>query len=545
MSIRRFLLLLAALLCLSGTAGAQILLGRGARAAMENAEAENAALRAKVDSLLEVIEALRSLEITEAEEQEEALAPVVEYTAQLTDSLLGQWYRDRLAQDEVITENLDSVSFVSNVPDSVLIARLERMNAYITLPFNETVKNYMILYSEKMPTKMGRILGMANYYMPIFEEAFARYEMPLELKYMAIIESALDPTARSRAGALGIWQFMYTTGRSYGLKITSYIDERMDVEKAADAAARYLMDAYRIFGDWCLAISSYNCGAGNVNKAIRRAGGKRDFWSIYPYLPRETRGYMPAFVGAMYAMTYYKEYGLVPAPTPLPIASDTLEIRRNLHFKQVSEVVGVPIELLREMNPQYIHDIIPGAGGSCILKIPFEYTGNFIEHADTVYAHKADSLISEKVIKNIAEGGNGSGAVIYRVKSGDNLGKIARQYHVSVAQLRRWNGISGSMLRIGQRLTVYPGGSGAPAASASSSATAKSASTASGSKTAQSSAPKVFGSGNYTVYTVKSGDSLYSIAKLFPGVSANDIMSFNGITSSIKPGMQLRIPSAK
>ena len=542
MSLRRTLLLLAALVCLSGTANAQLLRGRGSRAELENAEAENAELRSKVDSLLEVIEALRSLEITEGEAQEEALAPVVEYTAQLTDSLLGQWYQDRLTQDEVLEENLDSVRFVSHVPDSVLVARLEKMNAYITLPFNETVKNYMILYSEKMPTKMGHILGMANYYMPIFEETFARYQMPLELKYMAIIESALDPTARSRAGALGIWQFMYTTGRSYGLKITSYVDERMDVEKAADAAARYLLDAYKIFGDWCLAISSYNCGAGNVNKAIRRAGGKRDFWSIYPYLPRETRGYMPAFVGAMYAMTYYKEYGLVPAPTPMPIATDTLEIHRNLHFKQVSEVVGVPIELLREMNPQYVHDIVPGASGSYILKLPFEFTGDFIALQDTLYAHKADSLISEKVIKSIAEGGDGSGAVIYRVKSGDNLGKIAQMYHVSVAQLRRWNGINGSMLRIGQRLTVYPGGSGAPRTSGSSSSGSSASSSGSTSASTANSAPTVFGSGDYTTYTVKSGDSLYSIAKKYPGVSANDIMKFNGISSSIKPGMTIRIP---
>ena len=542
MYLRRTILLLIALLSLTGPASAQLLRGWGNRAGRENTEAENAELRAKVDSLLEVIEALRSVEIAEAEDQEEALEPVIEYTAQLTDSLLGQWYQDRLAQDEVIEDNLDSVRYVSNVPDSVLVARLERMNAYITLPFNETVKNYMILYSEKMPTKMGRILGMANYYMPIFEEAFARYEMPLELKYMSIIESALEPTARSRAGALGIWQFMYTTGRSYGLKITSYVDERMDVEKAADAAARYLLDAYKIFGDWCLAISSYNCGAGNVNKAIRRAGGKRDFWSIYPYLPRETRGYMPAFVGAMYAMTYYKEYGLVPAPTPMPIASDTMEIHRNLHFKQVSEVVGVPIELLREMNPQYIHDIVPGASGSYILKIPYDYTGNFIALQDTLYAHKADSLISEKVIKNIAEGGNGSGAIIYRVKSGDNLGKIAQMYHVSVAQLRRWNGISGSMLRIGQRLTVYPGGSGAPRTTSSGSSSGSTASGSTGTASTANSAPTVFGSGDYTTYTVKSGDSLYSIAKRYPGVSANDIMKFNGITSSIKPGMTIKIP---
>ena len=459
MGFRRFLLLLAALLCLSGTAGAQILLGRGARAAMENAEAENAALRAKVDSLLEVIEALRSLEITEAEEQEEALAPVVEYTAQLTDSLLGQWYRDRLAQDEVITENLDSVAFVSNVPDSVLIARLERMNAYITLPFNETVKNYMILYSEKMPTKMGRILGMANYYMPIFEEAFARYEMPLELKYMAIIESALDPTARSRAGALGIWQFMYTTGRSYGLKITSYIDERMDVEKAADAAARYLMDAYRIFGDWCLAISSYNCGAGNVNKAIRRAGGKRDFWSIYEFLPRETRGYVPAMVGAMYACRYASEYGLRPEPKALPEYVATFKISKNLHFAQISEVMGIPIDDLRDLNPQYYKDIIPGGGN--VLRLPVNYSSEFLDLQDSIYRYKSNIMFAARIEdgREVVQGRpvpttQGTSWVYYKVKSGDNLGKIAKKYHTTVKQLKTWNNLKSDMIRPGQRLKV-------------------------------------------------------------------------------------------
>ena len=234
--------------------------------------------------------------------------------------------------------------FTTDVPDSVLIQRLLQMNSFISLPYNETVKNYMILYSEKMPRKMGELLGLSEYYMPIFEETFRRYDLPLELKYVAIIESALNPRAQSRVGATGMWQFMYRTALNYGLRIDSYVDERMDPVASADAAARYFRDAYRIFGDWALAISSYNCGSGNVNKAIKRAGGRRDFWSIYDYLPRETRGYVPAMVGAMYAFRYAKEYGLSPEPVPVPTYVDTFHIHRNLHLGQVSEMLGLQLQ---------------------------------------------------------------------------------------------------------------------------------------------------------------------------------------------------------
>ena len=370
-----------------------------------------------------------------------------------TDSLLSVWYISTRLKSYLPEEIPDSARFTSNVPDSVLVQRLEKMNSFISLPFNETVKNYMILYSEKSREKMEHILGVSNYYMPIFEEILDRYGLPLELKYMAIIESAMNPLARSRAGATGMWQFMYNTAKSYNLKITSYVDERLDIEKAADAAARYLQDAYNTFGDWALAICSYNCGSGNVNKAIQRSG-KRDFWSIYPYLPRETRGYVPAFVGAMYAMTYYKEYGLIPEPVALPHYTDTIMVNKNLHFKQINELTGIPVETLRELNPQYTHDIVPGNEGPYVLKIPYQYTNSFISVEDSVYTHKADSLLSAKVLTSVSSGGDG-GSIRYLIKNGDTLGSIARRYHVTVSNLKRWNNLKSDSIRAGRYLTIY------------------------------------------------------------------------------------------
>lgn len=501
---------------------------------------ENAQLRSLVDSLrleLELWEqedaALLDSIVQESEISEAAFPEI--YSTEVTDSLLSLWYLQRQQspkEEDAASYDMDSVRFTSNVPDSVLIQRLEKMNSFITLPFNETVKNYMILYTEKSRTKMQRILGLSPYYMPIFEEAFSKYSLPEELKVMSIIESALNPTATSRAGAKGIWQFMHNTGKNYGLNINSFVDERMDVVKAADAAARYLKDTYRIFGDWCLAISAYNCGVGNVNKAIKRAGGKRDFWSIYPYLPKETRGYMPAFVGALYAMNYYREYGLVPDPCAMPAATDTFEIHRNLHFQQISEVIGVPMETVRDLNPQYINDIIPGNEASYTLILPYTYTNAFIELQDSLYAHKSSELFSEKVVKNISSGAP-SGSVVYKVKSGDYLGKIASRYHVTVKQLKSWNNLRSDNLSIGQTLYIY----GGSASSSSSSASKASSTKASTSKPASTTF-----SGEYTLYTVKAGDSLYSIARNYHGVSAQNIMDFNGISSSLSIGQVIKIP---
>ena len=301
-------LLVSALFCVALAAPA---FGQNLRLTKKQLRQENARLRTQLDSLridLEkyrndsrlndsIVSELRDIYENNAQRSAAGLNPE-DYTPEITDSLLSIWYLHRQIgrSSEGQEYDMDSVHFQSDVPDKVYIERLEAMNSFITLPFNETVRNYIILYSEKMPTKMGHILGLCRYYMPIFEEVFNKYDMPLELKYMAVIESALNPVAVSRAGAKGMWQFMYKTARDYGLEINSYVDERLDPVASADAAARFLSDSYAIFGDWNLAISSYNCGAGNVNKAIRRSGGKRDFWSIYPYLPRETRGYVPACI---------------------------------------------------------------------------------------------------------------------------------------------------------------------------------------------------------------------------------------------------------
>jgi membrane-bound lytic murein transglycosylase D len=509
--------------------------------------------KAVIDSLNRVIESLQNElslrdsienEMVELIEVEEGELPEDSYTVEKTDSLLNLWYLQNPVSrqeyelfddlEDIGRFNSDSVRFTTNVPDSVLMERLKRMNSYITLPFNPIVKNYMILYSEKNVPKMKRLLSLSDYYFPIFEEILAKYDMPLELKYMSIIESALNPVARSRVGARGLWQFMYKTGRQYGLKINSFVDERLDVEKAADAAARYLKDAYNVFGDWALAISSYNCGPGNVNKAIRRAG-RRDFWSIYPYLPRETRGYVPAFVGAMYAMTYYREYGIQPNPSPMPAHTDTFVIRRNLHFGQISDLVGVDIDELRELNSQYIHDIIPGNEGPHILKLPYQYTNAFLDCQDTLYTHLADSLLSPQILKGVESGmvperdGGTANVIRYKVRSGDYLGRIASRYHVSVRQIMNWNHLRSNNIRVGQVLTIYQGGGPAPASASSGQA-----------KPSQgNSAPAA--SGNYTIYTVKAGDSLFRISQRY-GVTVKQIMDLNNCSSSIKAGQKLKIP---
>ena len=518
----------------------EVLNGLFKRPGKNQVRQENEILRNELDSLQMLLDSLRGHAFIDEREIEafEREETMFDYTPEAQDSLLHLWYKNTLTSDfDAVNEyNMDSVRFSSNVSDAEMMRRLSAMNSFITLPYNDVVKNYIILYSERMPSKMGRVLGLSSYYFPIFEDILLRYGLPQELKYMAIIESMLNPVATSRAGARGIWQFMYQTGVGYGLEINSFVDERLDVEKAVEAAARYLRDAYRTFGDWALAISSYNCGAGNVSKAIRRADGRRDFWSIYPYLPKETRGYVPAFVGAMYAMTYYREYGIVPQQMGMPVQTDTFMIRRNLHFDQIEAVVGVPKADLQNLNPQYVNDIIPGNNHPYVLKLPYTWTNTFLSaNRDSLYAYKADSLLTGRVLKDTGTGRSGgksagkSGSsnqqrIAYKVKSGDYLGRIASKYGVTINQLKSWNNLRSNSIQIGQTLYIYT--NGGPSISQG------------GKSSSSSSKPKA------SIYTVKSGDSLSKIASRYPGVSVNDIKAANGLKSdAIRAGQKLTIPA--
>lgn len=428
---------------------------------------ENEELKAKVEALSKELEAARR-DLAAKDSLLAELAPEPphvpilpsglepdEYDADVSDSLLSVWYLQRQLASSETYYDLDSVSFTSDVPDSVLMDRLHKMNSYITLPYNERVRNYIVLYSEKMPSKMSNMLGLSQYYFPVFEEVFSRHGLPDELKYMAVIESALNPVAKSRAGATGMWQFMTRSAKQYGLEINSFVDERMDPYKSAEAAADYLEDMYNLFGDWNLAISSYNCGPGNVNKAIRRNGGDRSFWKVYDYLPRETRGYVPAFVGAMYGFTYHKEYGIEPSPVAMPAQVDTFLISKNLHFQQISDLTGISVDELRNLNPQYIKDIIPGDSKQYVLRLPYHYSSEFIAQEDSIYNHRHAELFDPKtLVESKSRTSSASGSSTYRVKKGDSLYMIAKMYPgVSAEDIKRANNI-GDMIHPGMVLKI-------------------------------------------------------------------------------------------
>ncbi len=497
---------------------------------------KNAEYQSTIDSLKNEIARLNdeiqlkdsiAFEIIDSLQTSEMITQV--YDNEAIDSLLTLWYLHQSVDNDGIEQYFaDTTKFTSNIPDSVYVKRLIDMNSFITLPYNDIVRNYIILYSEKMPSKMAKILGLGKYYNPIFDEIFNKYDLPEELKAMAVIESSLNPLAVSRVGAKGMWQFMYGTAKLYGLQIDSFVDQRMDPVASADAAARYLSDSYKIFGDWALAIASYNCGAGNVSKAIRRSGGKTNFWDIYYYLPRETRGYVPAFVGALYAMHYYKEYGITPESAPFSPQIDTMKINKMLHFKQVSELVGVSVDELRNLNPQYRHDIVPGNNREYILKIPRQYTNQWIAVEDSLYAYKASEYLNPVNIKKITDGGDGQ-RIVYKVRSGDTLSKIATNYKTTVKNIQKWNNLSSTNIRVGQTLVIYRGGS-APASVSSSSSSSTSSSSSS--------------STGETIYTVKSGDNLTKIASRYPGVSVQNIKTANGLKSdNLKVGQKLKIPA--
>ncbi|MBQ6723325.1 MAG: transglycosylase SLT domain-containing protein [Paludibacteraceae bacterium] len=346
------------------------------------------------------------------------------------------------------------------LPDSVYKARLQALPCVIELPYNERVRAFILRYVKRNPKQVARMMRMSEYYFPLFEETLGRYNLPYELENLPVIESALNPMARSHVGAAGLWQFMPGTAKLYGLEVNSLVDERMDPVKSTEAACRFLSSMYAIYHDWNLVIAAYNCGAGNVNKAIRRAGGKRDFWSIYPYLPRETRNYVPIFIAANYAMNYGQEHGICKAPIEKTMLTDTILTTRRMHLQQVSQNLDIDMNELRRLNPQYSRDILPG-GTAYALCLPAEKVGLFIDQEEAIIAYKADSLINNRraeidlaKVTSINGAYRVNGVTYYTIKKGDTLSGIAKKFHCTVKQLKQWNNLTSDNIREGKKLKI-------------------------------------------------------------------------------------------
>ena len=350
----------------------------------------------------------------------------------------------------------------------VYVDRLSRIPSIIELPYNDVVQKFIDRYSGRLRHSVSYMLGASNFYMPIFEEALETYDLPLELRYMPVIESALNPTAVSRVGATGLWQFMLATGKQYGLEVNSLVDERRDPIKASYAAAQYLRDLYKVFGDWTLVIAAYNCGPEQVNKAIHRSNGERDYWKIYPYLPKETRGYVPAFIAANYIMAYYCDHNICPMRTRLPAKTDTIMLSKNVHLEQIATVCGIDIDELRALNPAYRRDIIPGASELSCLRLPQTEVGKFIDNEDSIYNYKADVLLAKRAEVDVNKASVSSNtkrstasrrrsrsrARYITIRNGQTLSHIAQKYGTTVTKLKRLNGLKGSSIRAGKRLRV-------------------------------------------------------------------------------------------
>lgn len=388
----------------------------------------------------------------QAQTTKEELSEFPETMLSDMDSLYYDWQSKNFIN---LDENCRMLPEGPIVSDSVYIDRLSRIPSIIEMPYNDVVKKYIEAYTGRLRNKVSFMLAAANFYMPMFEEALEAYDLPMELKYLPIIESALNPKAVSRQRATGLWQFMLRTSQSYGLETNSLVEERFDPQKSTWAAVRYLKDLFEIYKDWNLVLAAYNCGPGNVNKAIRRAGGSTDYWELYPFLPKETRGYVPGFIAVNYVMTYYCEHGICPMDSQLPAVSDTVHINKDLHLQQVAGVCNIDIEQLRSLNPQYKKDLIPGKSRVYALRLPNNMATTFIEREDSIYAYEAKKYLNKRTTVAVSDGStNTKGAKYHKIKSGETLGGIAARYGVSVKQIRNLNGISGNNIRAGKTIRV-------------------------------------------------------------------------------------------
>lgn len=345
--------------------------------------------------------------------------------------------------------------------------RLSKMPTIIEMPYNDAVQQMIDKYCVKLRRSVSNMLGIQNFYIPIFEQALETYGLPLELKYLPVVESALNPNAVSRVGATGLWQFMLTTGKQYGLEVNSLVDERRDPVKASYAAAHYLSDLYKIFGDWNLVIAAYNCGPDKINKAIHRSKGETDYWQIYPYLPKETRGYVPAFIAANYVMTYYCDHNICPMVAELPVKTDTVMINRDVHFEQIAGVLNMDVAQIKDLNPQYRRNIVNGHSQLSSLRLPSTQINNFIDNEEKIYAYNVDQLLSKRTeveinkttptaatTKRSSRSRRRTRSRSVTIRQGDTLSEIAERHGTTVSKLKRLNNISGTNIRAGKKIRV-------------------------------------------------------------------------------------------
>ena len=484
------------------------------------------------------------------------------------DDLVSSWYVNNIFLGGRSVDSDFTLHRHITLPDSVLINRLRKVELAVPLSYNSVVRDYIEMYTTRKPGQVEIMLGLSAYYFPFFEEIFDKYGLPFELKYMAIIESALNPRARSRAGAMGLWQFMLGTAKGLNLEVTTFIDERCDVLKATDAAARYLKQLYDVYQDWHLVIAAYNCGPGNVNKAITRAGGKTDYWQIYYALPRETRGYVPAFIAAAYVMNYYREHQLKPRYPALALNTDTIMVNQLINLRQIAANLRIELDQLQDLNPIYRRDVIPGSPEKAYpVRIPVELVSDFILQSDTIYRHERDlhfpgnTIVTPQTTSDSKErytpsSLEGKTRIIYTVKSGDNPGFIADWFDVPLGELKSWNNIRKNMIRVGQKLTIYVPEDKSEyyrkinnlSFTAKQSLSGKNVPTNPVKKPAAG-AENNTGTevasveGDYEIYTVKQGDNLWTIARKFPGISNQDIMKLNNITDvkGLRAGQKLKI----
>lgn len=450
------------------------------------------------------------------------------------DSLwLQELHKNRVLFEEMYEEvqnPLEEGSFLE-LPTDTLKARLKRLDEKtpFNIAYNPSLEGVIKSFLIRKRGLMERMLTASQFYFPLFEQELDNHDVPLEIKYLAIVESALNPKARSRVGAKGLWQFMYSTGKMYGLDVSSYVDERSDPIFSTKAACKYLSKLHEIFGDWDLALAAYNSGPGNVNKAIRRSGGYTNYWNIRPFLPRETAGYVPAFLATMYLFEYAEEHGLKKVLVERPyFDTDTVQVKNLITFDQISEITGIGKAELEVLNPSYKLGILPKVEGKkYTLRLPKSVIGRFVNNEAQIYAYAKKQLDSlEKPLPELVKAQN---KIRYKVRSGDYLGKIAQLYGVRVSQIKRWNGLRSNNLRIGQRLTIFPR---KPYVA---SATAKP-------KSAQKSATATLAATGAKYHTVQEGDSLWTISRKYPGVSIENLKQWNGLGSNnLQPGIRLKL----